>query len=107
MLDAPDVGLRFFFDQLPWLPGAQRFGDEWVYPGGAHNNRAFFSPRVRFDPQLSEAQQTLCFAPETSGGLLLAVPPLDTGQVLARLEHAWVIGDVVAGDPLLHVQMAA
>jgi selenide,water dikinase len=107
MLDAPDVGLRFYFDQLPWLPGAQRFGDEWIYPGGAYNNRAFFSPRVRFDPQLSEAQQTLCFAPETSGGLLLAVPPLETEQVLARLEHAWLIGDVVAGDPLLHVQMTA
>lgn len=107
MLDAPDVGLRFYFDQLPWLSGAQHFGDDWVYPGGALNNRAFFSPRVQFDPQISEAQQTLCFAPETSGGLLLAVPPEETDQMLARLEHAWVIGDVIAGEPILHVQMTA
>lgn len=107
MLDELGAGLRFFFDRLPWLPGAQRLGDEWVYPGGAHNNRAFFSPRVRFDPQISEAQQTLCFAPETSGGLLLAVPPQHADQLLARLERAWVVGDVVAGDPLLHVQAAA
>ncbi len=107
MLDAPGVGLRLFFDHLPWLPGAQAFGDEWVYPGGAHNNRAYFGPRVDFDPQISEAMQTLCFAPETSGGLLLAAPPQQVAQLLARLEQAWIIGDVVAGEPRLHVQAAA
>ena len=107
MLGAPGVGLRFFFDQLPWLPGAQAFGDDWVYPGGAHNNRAFFAPRLRFDPQISEAQQTLCCAPETSGGLLLAAPPQHAAQLLAQLEHAWIIGEVVAGESLLQMQMTA
>lgn len=107
MLDAPGVGLRFYFDQLPWLPGARAFGDDWVYPGGAHNNRSYFSPLVRFDPRIDEAQQTLCFAPETSGGLLLVVPPQRVDVILSGLEHAWVIGEAVAADqPVIDVQLA-
>jgi selenide, water dikinase len=89
------VGFRFYFDRLPWLPGAREFGAEWVYPGGAHNNRKHFSANVRFDARLDEAQQVLCFAPETSGGLLMAVPSAQVEQVLARLDPAWVIGEVI------------
>jgi selenide,water dikinase len=108
MLDGPGVGLRFYFDQLPWLPGAQAFGGDWVYPGGAHNNRAYFGPRVRFDSQIDEAMQTLCFAPETSGGLLLAVPPENTDAVLSRLEWARMIGEVVAAEtPTIDVAISA
>jgi selenide, water dikinase len=108
MLEGPGIGLRFYFDQLPWLPGALAFGNDWIYPGGAHNNRAYFGPRVRFDPQIEEALQTLCFAPETSGGLLLAVPPHNIDVVLSRLEWAWMIGEVVAGDaPLVEVALSA
>jgi selenide,water dikinase len=108
MLEAPGVGLRFYFDQLPWLPGAQAFGDAWIYPGGAHNNQGFFSPRVRFDPQIDEARQTLCFAPETSGGLLLAVAPQNVDVVLARLPRAWLIGEAVAADePIIDVRVSS
>lgn len=94
----PAIGFRIFFDRLPWLPGAQEFGRDWVYPGGAHNNRSHFSPHVRFDARIPEAMQVLCFSPETSGGLLMAVPPQNVGDVLASLPHARVIGEVVASD---------
>lgn len=104
--DPASIGLRFDFDRLPWLPGAQTFGDDWVYPGGAHNNRAYFAPRVRFAPALDEARQTLCFAPETSGGLLLAVPADQSAGLLAELEEAWVIGEVIAGPPVIEVTTA-
>ncbi len=89
------VGFRFYFDRLPWLPGAQELGDAWVYPGGAHNNRQHYGRWVRFDKRLSEAQQTLCFSPETSGGLLMAVPAGEVEGMLGRLEQAWVVGEVV------------
>ncbi len=107
MLGAPGVGLRFYFDRLPWLPGAREFGDDWVYPGGAHNNRAYFSPQTRFDSRLTEEQQTLCFSPETSGGLLLAVPPHQVDKIMAHLEQAWLIGEVVAAEPGIDVTFSA
>jgi selenide,water dikinase len=89
------VGFRFHFPSLPWLPGAQKFGDDWVYPGGAHNNRQHFQPHVRFAEEIPEAQQVLCFAPETSGGLLMAVRPERVDQIIDQLEQAWVVGEVV------------
>ena len=73
MIRGDDVGFRLRYSALPWLPGAERLGADWTYPGGAHDNRAFFGPNVRFDPALEEWQQVLCFSPETSGGLLMAV----------------------------------
>jgi selenide,water dikinase len=98
------AGFRLYFDRLPWLPGAQAFGDDWVYPGGAFNNRDYFKDRVRFDSRLSEAQQVLCFSPETSGGLLMAVPPGRVEEVVGRLERAWAIGEVVAmAEPAIEV----
>lgn len=93
--DGASVGFVFEFGRLPFLPGAMTHGEEWIYPGGAHNNRKFFDPRVRF-LDLPEWQQVLCYAPETSGGLLMAVPAAREAEVLERLEgEAWTIGEVV------------
>ncbi|MEZ4770700.1 MAG: AIR synthase-related protein [Caldilineales bacterium] len=70
----------------------------------AHNNRQHFAPRVRLDEQIPEAMQVLCFSPETSGGLLMAVPPQNAAQVLDRLDSAWLIGEVAASDrPVIEV----
>ena len=92
----PGIGLRFEFGRLPFLPGAEAFGDQWVYPGGAHNNRSYFAPQVTFDPALREEQQVLCFSPETSGGLLVALPRAHCDEFMARVDEAWVVGEVTA-----------
>lgn len=98
------VGFRLHFDALPWLDGARRLGEDWVYPGGAHDNRRFYGPHVRFHPALHEWQHMLCFSPETSGGLLMALAPNQVDG--ARLAAAglglslWEIGEVVSGDDI-------
>ena len=46
----------------------------------------------------SQAQQTLCFAPETSGGLLMAVPADRVDQIMGQLTNAWLVGEVVTTD---------
>ncbi len=101
MAEQGGVGLRFAYHSLPWLPGAERLGAAWVYPGGAHDNRAFFGPHVRFDPALAEWQQVLCFSPETSGGLLMALPPARAQAALAAAQargiDLWRVGEVTAG----------
>lgn len=57
-----------------------------------------------FDPGIDEASQMLLFDPQTSGGLLLAVPPdkLDSlrkrGAVLGQL--FWPIGEAVEGQDI-------
>jgi selenide,water dikinase len=98
------VGLRFFVDKLPFLEGATEYADQWLFPGGSCRNRDFYMPNIRFAPHVSEEMQMLLFTPETSGGLLIAVPAgkLDELASLfaAEAQQHWVVGDVVEGQGL-------
>lgn len=104
MAQASQVALRLTFSQIPFLSGARRYADQWAFPGGAFDNREFFSLHIRFDPRLSETEQMMLFDPQTSGGLLLAV---SAGQVEAFMNQAradgqpaWVIGEAMEGEGL-------
>ncbi len=101
MAEQSGVRLVIDFHALPWYPGARRLGEEWTYPGGAFDNRLFYSPHVTFDPGLEEWEQMLCFGPETSGGLLMAFAPEDAARALADARAQglglWPIGRVVEG----------
>ncbi len=74
----------------------------WTFPGGAVDNRNFFSPRVRFAEGISETEQMLLFDPQTSGGLLLAVPEISMGKFMEQAAKkgipAWEIGKVLDGS---------
>jgi selenide,water dikinase len=57
---------------------------------------------VRFASEIDEASQMLLFDPQTSGGLLLSVPPSEVGALFedaARLgQNLWVVGEVIPGE---------
>jgi len=97
----------FAYGSLPWLPGAQRYAAEGMFPGGAANNMAHYQQWVTFDDSLDEVTRTLLFDPETSGGLLMAVDPayIDTllTDLLARGVNGWRVGQVEPGGGRLRV----
>lgn len=104
MAQASHVAMRFDYAAIPFLKGARRYAEAGTFPGGAGDNQAYFGGKVRFETSLSDAQRMLLFDPQTSGGLLLCVPP-------EKLEHfhklaaelnqpVWVIGQVVEGQDL-------
>lgn len=102
MADASGVRFRIRFDALPWLPGALGYAEGWVFAGGAHNNHAFYNPRVTYTRPVADWQETLLHDPQTSGGLLMAVP---AGRAAAFLDACaeqdvavGVIGDVIEGS---------
>lgn len=107
MAQASGAGLRFYSDRIPFTRGARRYALQWTFPGGAADNRAYFSPIVKFSPQIDEALQMLLFDPQTSGGLLLAVPPEKVEPLLKRAAQAgqvfWEVGEVTPG-PGIEVQ---
>jgi selenide,water dikinase len=101
MASASQVQFRFFFDRLPFLPGAKEYADLWLFPGGTCNNERTFEEHVTFQDIADEMQQLL-YTPETSGGLLIALPPADADRLedLYREAGQWVwrVGDVVEGQ---------
>jgi selenide,water dikinase len=84
---ASGVRLRFSFESLPFVGGAKGYAAEWIFPGGAVDNRSFYSPHVKFSPEIDEASTMLLFDPQTSGGLLLCVPEEKLEAFLARAQE--------------------
>jgi len=102
MANASQVGLELHLSQIPFLEGARKYAEEWIFPGGASDNRHFFQDRVSFAAQISEMEQMMLFDAQTSGGLLLAVPSEQVERILERGAQAgqplWQIGKVVQGE---------
>lgn len=101
MADRSGAGMRFNFKALPFVYGAQALADDWLFPAGANKNEAAYRRHVRF-PGLSPEMQMLMFTPETSGGLLVALPPEEVdpfGSRCAALDQPyWVVGEVREGE---------
>mgnify|MGYP006298117581 FL=1 len=104
MASASEVGLRFEWDAMPFTSGALDYAQAYSFPGGAYDNLLYFKPHVRFQGDFEEYQELLLFDPQTSGGLLLAVPPDEADAILARAEKIdkplWVVGEVTSGNDI-------
>jgi selenide,water dikinase len=102
MAKATDCKFVFDLHQIPLLEGVLDYAADFVFPGGATNNRMFFEKDVTFAAGISEAQQMILWDPQTSGGLLIAVPgerwPAFEQACQERAQAAWVVGLVSDGD---------
>jgi selenide, water dikinase len=104
MAAASGVGLRFSFEKLPFLRGAFRYAQEFIFPGGTADNRLYFGEHVRFAPEIEEAFQMLLFDTQTSGGLLMAVPADQVEAMFLEAaslgQNLWIVGEVVQGNQI-------
>ena len=98
-------GARFAFDAaaLPALPGALELARAGVETGGAAHNRRFVASSLSVAEGVPDEIVTLAHDPQTSGGLLAAVPADRVASIEAALDAAgvarWWIGRVEAGEP--------
>lgn len=77
---------------VPLLDGALEYARAGAIPGGLKNNRAFAGGVVDEGADLEEALVHLLYDPQTSGGLLVALPEMDARVLCGRLSGAVVIG---------------
>jgi selenide,water dikinase len=98
-------GARFVLEAsaLPALAGAVELAKAGVETGGAAHNRRFVGGSLDVAPSVALELVTLAHDPQTSGGLLAAVPADRVAAVETALDEAvvdrWWIGRVKAGDP--------
>ena len=87
-------GVRLVFDAaaLPALPGALALARAGVETGGAAHNRRFTAPALDVAARVAPELVALAHDPQTSGGLLAAVPP----GALAAVEAAFHAAGVTA-----------
>ena len=102
MAAASGVGFRLSIEKIPFISGAQKYAQLRTFSGGVWDNLRYFGPHVHFAEGIPEEKRMLLFDPQTSGGLLLAVPPAGKEVFMERAREiglsVWIIGDAVAGD---------
>jgi selenide, water dikinase len=102
------VSLTIDHGRIAWIEGALECAKEGYLAGGVRKNRDFVGDCVFFGPRVPADIRDLMFDPQTSGGLLIAVPGRQAGAVKDALIDAGceaaVIGEVAEkGKPLISV----
>jgi selenide,water dikinase len=104
MAGSSEVGMKIYWDMVPFISHARDFAKEFSFPGGAYDNRLYFGDHIKAPKSMAEEDLLLLFDPQTSGGLLLAVgcDQLDEFRIQAEKidQPIWVIGEVVEGNQI-------
>jgi selenide,water dikinase len=100
---ASDLSARVFADAVPTLDFVRSLAAEGLVPGGSKDNLAYVEPHASFDSSLSEVERLILADAQTSGGLLIAVPPEAEASLLRELTERGtpvraVVGELLSGE---------
>ena len=96
---ASDLCLAINVESLPILPHVLDYASDGLIPAGAYRNRSFCSKDVLIEGSVPQDPLMVAYDPQTSGGLLLAIPREKLAHAKDILEScgdlACVIGEVL------------
>ncbi len=99
MTEAGKVTFEVSAGSVPLMAGVDDYAAEWLFPGGSMANKEAFEAKVHFDEGISLEKQMILFDAQTSGGLLIALPPDRVERFGGEMQKSqspwWKIGQVV------------
>ena len=103
MAQGSGVRIELSYEQLPFHPHANEMYWKGETTGSNKANRAMVEGSWKKKRELTRSEEELLFDPQTSGGLLLAVPAAQATELTRKLklsgvEDAVVVGEVLAGE---------
>ena len=98
-----DVQIDLIYENLPFYPHALQMYQKGETTGSNKANRRMAEGAWEITTHRSAEEQALLFDPQTSGGLLIAVPDSQADDLIAQLKKEGVetavrVGEVVASD---------
>jgi selenide,water dikinase len=101
MVTLGGVGFRLNWNKIPLMDGAERWAKAGLVPGGTRTNREYREDVLYMETDVEEWKLNILFDPQTSGGLLIAVPAPAADEMLKCIQKrghttAAIIGEVVA-----------
>ena len=87
---ASGVELELWASQMPLLPGVTQYASMGLIPAGAYRNAEHFGGGVEFADSVEETLKDILYDPQTSGGLLFAIPAERATEALQQLREAGV-----------------
>jgi len=85
MSEASGVAMVVEKEALPVLDESLAMAGMGIIPEGAHVNRKFYRQWVETGSAEADSLEMVCYDPQTSGGLLYAMPRPDAGRLLEAL----------------------
>jgi selenide,water dikinase len=108
MAERSDVTVVIEAGAVPLLPGAYEFAAAGAITGGGGRNLAGLQQQVAHAEDVEDTVLDLLYDPQTSGGLLIAVPPENADSLCEQIEAqeggCWRIGTIEEGDPIVDVR---
>jgi selenide,water dikinase len=105
MVSGSGVGAVIDVDEVPVLPEAWELANRDVVPGGTRRNLGNLEGKVIWSTGIDDIDQLVLADAQTSGGLLIAVPPAQAERLrqalLERQTTAADIGEIVEGDRII------
>ena len=82
------VDVEILWDALPWLEGVLDYAVQSILPGAIERNKESCGHAVIAGENVSETMIDVCFDPQTSGGLLIAIEAEKEKEFLEQLHNA-------------------
>ncbi|MDO4647919.1 MAG: selenide, water dikinase SelD [Eubacteriales bacterium] len=81
-----DSSIHLMTDRIPYHPEAYDLASMGFLPAGAYRNRTFAEKRVKAATHVTRTMQDLLYDPQTSGGLLIALPEKEAEELCRELQ---------------------
>lgn len=111
LLLASGVAAMLDVEKVPIMDAAWPYAEQDIFPGGTRSNRIYLEGHgyVLWEREVPDHVRLLLYDAQTSGGLLMAVPPAAVERLVEALHKrrtpaAAVIGQVVEG-PAGHIRI--
>lgn len=85
MAQGSNCTLHITVDTVPYHREALELASMGLVPAGAYRNRQYAGPGVKLRREVSLAMQDILYDPQTSGGLLFALPEKEAEDCLRKL----------------------
>ncbi len=97
MVSASGTGAEVFAESFQLLPGALEYASMGLLPAATYENEEFVAESAEFEEAVTPELRSLLFDPQTSGGLLISVPPERLKKLINALTKRGVKWVTVVG----------
>lgn len=101
MARASDLSAEIDAAAVPVMPGSLEYAERGFVPAGGRTNREYLKESAQFEADIPDSLQVLLCDPQTSGGILMAVPPDRLDVLRERLvesgDEAAIVGHLQEG----------
>jgi selenide,water dikinase len=104
LASASGLAARIRVRDVPTLDFIRDLAEAGSMPAGSRRNLEYVAPHTRFRDDIAEVDRLILSDAQTSGGLLIAVPPDRENDLIGELERndapaRAAIGELVPGEP--------